>query len=503
MCLRKRLALQAAFFVFAGVVLGQGAGEQELAAESHRAKELMAAHQFAEAIPIYEKLVKAVPGNSGLLLNLAMAEEMAGRPAASIPHFEAVLKAQPNNLPAMLSLSIARLELNQPQEAIAPLRKVIQLDPNNTNALGMLAEAELSQHMFDEAAQHYRELITKNDSDPRAWYGLAKAYESLSLKAFDRLNKAAPESGYVAALLADTRLERRQFRSAFFFYRQAEQKLPDLPGIHAGLAEVYRQTGHADWASHELQREKALPAPDCHARAAECAFLSGRAMDAAKAAAPGAPPPELFWATKAYNQLAAQAFARLTQLPESVQIHAFKAQIYRDHRQMKEAADEWRAALKLAPEDNEVKRQLAAALFDAKDYQAAMPIAQEQLTREPGSADLNYLLGASLFRTEQPEKALPYLEAAVKTGPNILPADAALGLTLVALNRNADAIPYLRKALPLDDDGSIHYSLSRAYRAAGDTQRAAEAMQAYQKIQKQNEQINAELSKEAEISPPE
>src|SRR5581483_10976864 len=37
-----------------------------LAEQSHRAKELMAEHRYAEAIPIYEQLVKAVPGNPGL-----------------------------------------------------------------------------------------------------------------------------------------------------------------------------------------------------------------------------------------------------------------------------------------------------------------------------------------------------------------------------------------------------------------------------------------------------
>ena len=73
---RKRLALQAAFFlaVVPSLALPQS---DDLAAESHRAKELMADRRFAEAIPIYEHLVKAVPGNPGLLLNLALAEEMA------------------------------------------------------------------------------------------------------------------------------------------------------------------------------------------------------------------------------------------------------------------------------------------------------------------------------------------------------------------------------------------------------------------------------------------
>jgi predicted Zn-dependent protease len=210
----------------------------------------------------------------------------------------------------------------------------------------------------------------------------------------------------------------------------------------------------------------------------------------------------LFWATRAYNQLAGQAFEKLNQLPESIQIHALKAQTLTDHRQTLEAAAEWKAALKLAPDDSKLKREYASALFNAKDYQSAMPLLQELLTQEPNDANLNYLMGTSLFRTEQPEKALPMLELVVKSHPEILPADAALGLTLVALNKNADAIPYLKKALALDDDGSMHYSLARAYRASGDAQQAAAAMQEYQKIQKQNQDVNDQLAKEAEIAAP-
>lgn len=497
-----RLALQAAFFLalFPAQLVPQN---EDLAAESHRARELMAASRFEEAIPIYEKLVKAVPGNTGLLLNLALAEEMGGHPARSIPHFEAVLKVEPNSLPALLSVSMAHLQLNQTREAIAPLRKVIELDPGNLNAVGMLAEAELDQKRFEDAAGHYRELIARNAADARAWYGLGKAYEALATKTFERLNQSAPQSAYVAVLLADTRLERHQYRSAFFFYHEAEHKSPDLPGIHAGLAEVYRQTSHEDWAEDEEKREQNLPAPDCKSQAGECAYFSKDFVAATKGADSNATPAVLFWATKAYNELAEQAFDRLSALPESVEMHAFKAQILHDHKQDLEAANEWRAALKLAPQDENVKRQLAAALFDAKDYQAVIPLAEEQLGRTPKSPDLNYLLGASLFRTEQPEKALPYLESAVEGNADApLVAHAALGLTLLALNKDAEAIPHLKKALDLDDDGSVHYSLARAYRAAGQTQLAAATMQQYQKIQRQNQEINEQLAKEAEITAP-
>jgi tetratricopeptide (TPR) repeat protein len=497
----KRLALQAAFFIAfsSSPVFSQSA---DLAAESHRAKELMAASRFAEAIPIYEDLLKAVPGNPGLLLNLALAEQMAGRPARAVPHFEAVLRVQPDNVPALLSLAAAQLQLNRSRDAIAPLRKVVKQDPNNLDAVGMLAQAEMDQSLFEEAAAHYGQLTSQNGTDPRAWYGLGKAYEALATRSFERLNKSAPESPYVAILLADTRLQRRQYRSAFFFYRQAQSKSPDLPGIHAGLAQVYRDTNHADWAAAEDKREKMLQDLYCKAEAPACAFLAQRFADVVKSANANASPATLFWATKAYNQLALQAFDRVSALPDSVEIHALKAQILHDHKEDLEAANEWRAALKLAPGDANVTRQLTFALFDAKDYRAAMPLIEQQLAREPNAPDLNYLMGASLFRTEQADKAVPYLRLAVRGQADNAPADAALGLSLVALNKDAEAIAYLKKAVSLDTDGSVHYSLARAFRAAGQSQLAAQAMQEYQKIQKQNQEINDQLAKEAEITAP-
>ncbi len=501
MVLRKRLAWQAAFFL---VFTSASLVAQDLAAESHRARELMAEQRFAEAIPIYEGLVKAVPGNPGLLLNLALAEEMAGQPSRSIPHFEAVLKQQPDSIPALSSLAMARLQLNQPGQAIAPLRKLLTLQPGDRNALGMLAEAEMRQGLLEECAKHYRQLTEQDGSDSRAWYGLGKAYEALSAKTFEHLNKRAPESPYVAVLVGDTRLQRRQYRSAFFFYREAQEKMPELPGIHAGLALVYRNTQHADWAAAEQQREDQLARHDCKAQEAECAFRSGRLLEAAALAkTPNASPAALFWATRAYNQLAGQAFDQLSNLPESVELHALRAQIAHDHKQDLEAAEEWRAALKLAPDDPKVKRDLAAALFDAKDYRSAVPLLEEQLVQEPKNPELNYLLGASLWRMEQPEKALPYLQAGVQGGrSDILPGEAALGLALVSLNKNAEAIPHLKKALALDDDGSLHYSLARAYRAAGETQLAAQTIKQYQQIQAQNRQINDQLAKQAEITAP-
>jgi tetratricopeptide (TPR) repeat protein len=497
---KRRLAWRAAFFLAAAACCT--AQDEDLAKLSTAVTQLMAEGKFEEAIPICEQLVKAVPGNSGLVLNLGLAEEMAGHPAKAIPLFEQVLKASPENLPGLANLATAQLELNQPQLALAPLKKLLSLQPANGDARERLAGALMSMGQPDEAAAQFRKLTSEDGSDAKAWYGLGKAYEALSVRLFQRLSKNAPQSPYIAALIAYSRLSQRQYSSAFFFFRQAEQKLPKLRGLHAGLAKVYQETGHADWAAIEEKQEESLPAPSCAALPAECYFVQNRYLESAKAASTNPAAPSLFWGAKAYNQLALEAFARLGSLPESVEMHALKAQILHGHKQDMEAAKEWRAALNLAPENKRLEDELAVSLFLAGDYKTAMPLIEKSLQNDKSSADLNFMMGESLLRAEQPDKAVPYLETALRADGRMLPAHAALGLALAKLDRGSDAIPHLEKALELDDDGSLHYPLALAYQKAGNTQRSHEVMDAYQRIQKQNREQKDALAKDTQIAPP-
>lgn len=112
------------------------------------------------------------------------------------------------------------------------------------------------------------------------------------------------------------------------------------------------------------------------------------------------------------------------------------------------------------------------------------------------------MLGTSLLRLQQPKKSLSYLESALRKQPNMQAADASLGMALALLNRPADAIPHLEKALTLDEDGSLHYQLARAFQAQGNTQRARELMTKYQQIQRQNQESKDEVAKEAQITAP-
>lgn len=500
---RKRSALRAAFFC---ALLAGGARADEtgdLAELSQQARRLMAEGRFAQAIPICERLVKALPGNPGLMLNLGLAEQMAGHPDRAIPRLEEVLKSQPDSVPALTLLARAELQLDRPKAAIPPLQRLMRIEPSNREVGGMLAGALLDSGELAEAAAEYRKLTAAFPEDSKAWYGLGKTYQAQSARLYDRLTKDNPQSGYVAALIGALRLKDQQYHSAFFFYKEAARQMPSLRGVHSGLAMIYRKAGHADWAALEEKKEDGIPLPDCSRDSPECYFVQNRYADAARAAADSHDEAGLYWGIKAYDQLALAVFARLEALPDSVEKHALRAQLAHGRNQEVEAVSEWRAALKLAPGNSRIEGELTTSLFLAHDYAAAIPRIEKLLSADEKSADLNFMLGESLLRTEQPEKALAYLEKALRTNPAMLPAHASAGLALAKLNRNAEAIPHLEKALELDDDGALHYQLARAYQQTGNAARASELMAQYQEIQKRNQAEKAAVTADVAITGPE
>ncbi len=478
------------------------AQSEDLTVKSQRAKEFMAQGKFVEAIPLYRELNQAVPHNPGLMLNLGMALHMAGDDRESIPQLEAAVKLDPKLAPAWLFLGAARLQLGQTPAGLEALKMVLHLQPDHRGALQLLAGALLSLDHAAQAADQYRKLTDLDPESSEAWYGLGRSYESLSVRAFDELQKTAPESAYWLALVAEARLREQQFSSAFYLYRRALEKAPAMRGLHAAVAEVYRQTGHPDWANIEEEKELRLPQRDCRTQTFECEFREGQ-FSMLVASAKGANTPEShYWRSRAYNELALQAFTRLGQLPPSLEQHELKAHIYSGKRKYAEAAEEWREALRLSPTDKQIQKQLAISLKFGQDYGGALPILQNLLKGQPGSAELNYLAGETLVDLQRVEEAIPLLRRALAHDPKLLAAHKALARAYVAAGRAAEAIPHLQVALATDEDGSLHYQLASAYKASGQPDLSKQALLEYQKIQRAATAASEAAKRNVEITPP-
>jgi len=496
---------QALFFCLVSILLLRSdlfAQSENLAAKSQRAKEFMAEGKFAQAIPLYRELNQAVPNNAGLMLNLGMALHMAGDERQSLPPLETAVKLDPMLAPAWLFLGAARLQLGQTPAAVGALKTVLSLQPDHRDALEMLAGALLSLNRPAEAAEQYRKLADLDEETSSAWYGLGRCYESLSVRAFDDLQETAPDSAYWQALVAETRLREQQLSSAFYLYRSALEKMPAMRGLHAQVAEVYRRSGHPDWASLEEEKEQRIPEPDCRTQTLECQFREGQFLGLLTSAKGTRSPESYYWRSRAYNELAFQAFARLGQLPPSTEQHELKAHILNGQKRYAEAAQEWRDALKLSPLDKQIQKQLAISLKFSQDYAGALPLLQGLLRQQPASAELNYLTGETLLDLQRAEEAVPLLLRAVSRDPKLIAAHKALARAYLAVGKARDAIPHLKAALAADEDGSLHYQLARAYQVTGQPGLAQAMLEDYRRTQRSAATATATARQDVEITPP-
>jgi predicted Zn-dependent protease len=458
------------FLLFLALIPAQAAHwpqEDRLALKSQRAKELMAEGRFAQAIPLYRELDRAIPNNPGLKLNLGMALDMSGRQREAIPELEAAVKLKPDLAPAWLFLGSARLNLGETTLAVKALQVVLNLQPDNREASQMLAGALFSLGRVEEAAQQYHKLTEADPESPPAWYGLGRSYEALSGRAFDKLQEVAPQSSYLLALLAETRLRDKQFSSAFYLFRRALAEKPTLRGLHRALAEIYRQTEHPDWAAVEEEKESQLPSPDCAKQTLECDYIAGRYSELVAAAKGGSTSESYYWRSRAYNELALRAFAQLGELAPSVELHQLKANILNSQKKYSEAAGEWREALKLSPGDAELEKQLAISLKLGQDYSAALELLKSLLRQQPASGELNYLTGDTLLDLQRAEEAIPLLKRAAIHDPKSLAVHKSLARADLATGKVMDAIPHLKAALPSDDDGSLAWLFTPHWASQG------------------------------------
>jgi len=476
--------------------------EEGLAMKSRQGKELMAAGRYAEAVPVYRDLARAVPGNPGLLLNLGMALHLAGQDQEAVPQLEAALRLQPDSLPAAVFLGAANLRLGRKAAAVAPLEKAVRLQPDHTDARSMIAEALLGLERYGEAEVHLRHLVRLAPSDPAAWSTLGSTYEELGERAFQELLKRPPETAFAFALAADARLKQRQRGAAFHLYRRAIERGPTLRGLHAAIAGIYRSAGHPDWAAVEEEKERGFPRPDCSRETLECAFAAGKYQEVAAAASRLKTPEGSYWLVRAHGELAAHAFARLAALPPSPHSHERLARVHRNERRYAESAEEWRRARALAPQDPRLGVELAITLRLNQDFASAQRVLEEVLQAEPDAPEPLSLLGDVLLALQQPERAIPFLEKAVRVGPKRPHDHGALGRAYALVGRAADAIPHLRQALAADVDGSLRLQLARAYQATAQAEQAQRALRDYEEFRMALQADADADNQEAPITPP-
>jgi predicted Zn-dependent protease len=362
------------------------------------------------------------------------------------------------------------------------------------------ADAALAAGRPADAVDALRKVTARAPALPRGWYALGQAYNAIKQEALATLDARPEDAAWRQLVGADSLLARGQLTDAFVLYRSSLDQLPSMVSIHDSIARIYERTGHAAWATRERARG-ALSAAACAGRAALCAFRAGQYRSALAAASKSDDAESRYWRARAATELALAAFKRLDQLADSPERRVVRATIARTEERFTDAIAELQAATAFAPGSQSLVFELGSAYYAARDYDQALATLAPLLKANPEDPRLLKLTGYSLLQLRRSEEAVPVLEHAVARDPADPGAQVALGKAYLLTGNLKAAIPLIEPRLGVDEDGSLHVQLARAYTSLGDSDKAAVLMARGQEIQKAAEERTAEGAKRM-IAPP-
>ncbi len=389
--------------------LAQGRGTAE---KSQAARQAMEAGRFDEAATLYQELVRELPDEAGLFMNLGMALAMAGHDQEAIAPLERAVALKPALTPASLFLGSSYLSVGRPADAVAPLKRVAAARPADVESRRMLAQAYAATGHPDAAVAALRDVTRIAPAAPPGWYALGHAYNALTQEAMATFAEEPEDSPWRQLLVADALLADGRLTDAFALQRAALERLPAMVSIHDSIARIYELSGHADWAAKERARGALTPSA-CARRKALCEFRAGRYRTALTAALAASDIESRYWRVRAATELALASFKRLDQLPDSRERREVHATLALGQRRYTDAIAELQAALKFAKDDPALIDDLATAYYSARDFEKAAATLRPLVAANPDDPRLLTLLGDSLLQLQQPDEAIPFLQRAV------------------------------------------------------------------------------------------
>ena len=335
-------------------------------------------------------------------------------------------------------------------------------------------------------------MSAQNGEFERARQLLATGHTSEAAQIYRQLLRSQPDNPDLLVNLSIAEYKGRNYREAAASSEAALKVNPNLVAAHLFRGASYLEMREFDKAVDSLTRVIVVDPRERNGRLmlGEALLGAGRPGEAEQhflAASELIPANPRVWygLGRTYeamrrNEDAQEAWRRLVTLPPSIESHLHSAEVHNTEHRWREEANELGEALKLAPENRKVRVGLAWSLFRSRDYQGAMATLKD--LSKSDDADVPFLYGASLLNLQQPAEARPYLETAIARDPKLLPARAALGQSLLQTGKVEQAIPLLESALSVDQDGSIHFQLFRAYQLANRKSEAQTALTAYQRF---------------------
>jgi Flp pilus assembly protein TadD len=177
-------------------------------------------------------------------------------------------------------------------QAKAHLEAAVAIDPDFFNSRYNLGMALVFLHEWKEAAEHLEKAIALGAPEPQVHFELAKALRGLGendlaqeeMKQYQQLKKAeeANLEAVTAVRQGDKELEAGKVKEAIAHYREATEEVPDNAGYKYKLALALHQAGDTESERAELEKAVKLN-PDLAGAQKRLGYLLSRSGDSAGA----------------------------------------------------------------------------------------------------------------------------------------------------------------------------------------------------------------------------
>jgi len=195
--------------------------------------------RYQEASELFVKAVAADPSDYAAQFHLALSYSLLGKPAEAIPVYQTVLKLKPRLYEAELNLGILLVGQKQAREAVPYLRDAAEQKPKEYRPRIYLADALLETGDFAKAEEPYKAAAELDPKSAAAQLGLGRA-----LARQKRLPEAAAHFEEAAALDPSYKDALLELASLFEAAKQPEpaiaiyQKFPGNAAAQERLGEL-------------------------------------------------------------------------------------------------------------------------------------------------------------------------------------------------------------------------------------------------------------------------
>jgi len=341
--------------------------------------------RYQEAADLFGKAVAADPSDYAANFHLALSYSLLGKPAEAIPVYQTVLKLKPGLYEAELNLGILLIGQKQSRDAVPYLQSAAEKKPKEYRPRIYLADALLDSGDFPKAEENYKAAAELDPKSAAAELGLARAEARQK-----RLPDAAPHFQKAAALdpsfkdalleLASLYESNKQPGEAIAVYKE----FPANAAAQERLGELLIETKRYSDAIDQLEKAVQKDSTPANNLALAHAYRLNKQPD------------------KALPLLEKAAAAD----PRNFDLRMMFGTSLRDQKQYRPAAREFLAATQLKPDAPDAWSELAGMLILLDDFPQALA-ALERVKALGGETPAHYFFRAIMLdKTKQFKPAL-------------------------------------------------------------------------------------------------